>query len=198
MIWPFRTRAQHVHFNDERNILALKATQPRDGGPTCIGVSAQPYDQWLYIHAVRNIGKFQLVLSLKISQYFTSLSLIYDVPPQASCLLASDRDRSIHTLSDRSLTNKQLSSYCPGVQPVLPISHQPKQNQAEGGIAQIKTNPTQISEWMSNLVHSQKFGCIVQNETNVMRFTLFKLCITFSQLVVRIKAKTYVWFFADI
>ena len=26
MIWPFRTRAQHVHFNDEGNILALKAT----------------------------------------------------------------------------------------------------------------------------------------------------------------------------
>ena len=38
----------------------------------------------------------------------------------------------------------------------LTISHQPKQNQAEGGTAHIKTNPTQLSEWMPH--HVKSFG----------------------------------------
>ena len=37
---------------------------------------------------------------------------------------------------------------CPSAQPVLPTSHQPKQNQAEGETAKIKVNPTQLSEQM--------------------------------------------------
>ena len=33
---------------------------------------------------------------------------------------------------------------CPAAQPVLPISHQPRQNQAEGGTAKIQVNPTEV------------------------------------------------------
>ena len=44
------------------------------------------------------------------------LTLIYDVPPS-----------------------------CPSAHPVLPISHQPKQNQAEGGTAYIKSSTTQLA-----------------------------------------------------
>ena len=35
---------------------------------------------------------------------------------------------------------------CPLVQPVLPISHQPNLNLAEGGTGKIKVNPTQLSD----------------------------------------------------
>ena len=45
-----------------------------------------------------------------------------------------------------------VPSSCPLAQPVLPISYQPKQNQAEGGKAQIKVNPTQISDQMDHPV----------------------------------------------
>ena len=38
---------------------------------------------------------------------------------------------------------------CPAAQPVLPISHQPWQNQAEGGTAKIKVNPTEVRQEMS-------------------------------------------------
>ena len=37
---------------------------------------------------------------------------------------------------------------CPAAQPVLPISHKPRQNQAEGGTAKIKVNPTQVHQEM--------------------------------------------------
>ena len=36
----------------------------------------------------------------------------------------------------------------PAPQPVLPISHQPRQNQAEGGTAKIKVTPTQVCQEM--------------------------------------------------
>ena len=36
---------------------------------------------------------------------------------------------------------------------VLPISHQPRQNRAEGGIAKIKVNPTQVLQEMCHPVH---------------------------------------------
>ena len=42
---------------------------------------------------------------------------------------------------------------CPAGQPLLPISHQPNQNQAEGGTPKIKVNPTQLSEQMDHPVH---------------------------------------------
>ena len=38
---------------------------------------------------------------------------------------------------------------CPAAQSVLPISHQPRQNQAEGGTVKVKVNPTQLSDQMS-------------------------------------------------
>ena len=41
-----------------------------------------------------------------------------------------------------------VSPSCPLAQPVLPISHQPKQNQADGVTAKIKVNPTQLSKKM--------------------------------------------------
>ena len=41
---------------------------------------------------------------------------------------------------------------CPLAQPVVPISHQPKQNHADGGTAQIKVNPTQVYEQMGHPV----------------------------------------------
>ena len=37
---------------------------------------------------------------------------------------------------------------CLAAQPVLPISHQPRQNEAEGGTTKIKVNPPQLSEQM--------------------------------------------------
>ena len=41
---------------------------------------------------------------------------------------------------------------CPAAQPLLPTSHQPKQNQVEGGTAKIKVNPSQLSEQMDHPV----------------------------------------------
>ena len=41
---------------------------------------------------------------------------------------------------------------CPAAQPLLPTSHQPKQNQAEGGTAKIKVNPTQVHQEMCHPV----------------------------------------------
>ena len=41
---------------------------------------------------------------------------------------------------------------CPAAQSFLPISHLPKQNQAEGGRAKIKVKPTQLSEQMDHSV----------------------------------------------
>ena len=38
-------------------------------------------------------------------------------------------------------------------QPVMPLSHQPKQNQADGGTTKMKINPTQLSEQMVLPVH---------------------------------------------
>ena len=43
---------------------------------------------------------------------------------------------------------KNVPLSCPGAQRVLPISHLPKQNQAEGGTAEIEVNPLQLSEQM--------------------------------------------------
>ena len=56
-------------------------------------------------------------------QAWVGLTLIWDVPPS-----------------------------CPAAQPVLPISHQPRQNQAEGGTAKIKVNPTQVRQEMGHPV----------------------------------------------
>ena len=50
---------------------------------------------------------------------------------------------------------------CPGAQPVLPISHQPRQNQAEGGTAKIKVNPTQVRQEMCHPVHGRKNSVIL-------------------------------------
>ena len=47
-----------------------------------------------------------------------------------------------------------VSPSCPLAQPVLPISHQPKQNQADGGTDQIKINLTQLSDQMDHPVDS--------------------------------------------
>ena len=55
-------------------------------------------------------------------------------------------------------------------QPVLPISHHPKQNQAKGRTAQIKVNPTQLSDQMDppvswalwpNSILTWKYGKII-------------------------------------
>ena len=46
---------------------------------------------------------------------------------------------------------------CPPAQPVLPISHQPRQNQAEGGTSKIKVNPTQVRQEMGHPVRLE-FG----------------------------------------
>ena len=37
---------------------------------------------------------------------------------------------------------------CPSAQPFLPISHQPRQNRAEGETDKIKVNPTQVRQEM--------------------------------------------------
>ena len=37
---------------------------------------------------------------------------------------------------------------CPAAQPDLPIYHQPRQNQAKGGTAKIKVNPTDVRQEM--------------------------------------------------
>ena len=41
---------------------------------------------------------------------------------------------------------------CPAAHPVLLISHQPRQNQAEGGTAKIKVNPTEVRQEMCHPV----------------------------------------------
>ena len=61
-------------------------------------------------------------------QTWTGLTLIWDVPPS-----------------------------CPAAQPVLPISHQPRQSKAEGGTAKIKVNPTQIRQEMGHPVYWKPF-----------------------------------------
>ena len=53
---------------------------------------------------------------------------------------------------------------CPAAQPLLLISHKPKQNQAEGGTAKIKINPTQLSEQMDHpVVHIRKFYDVIKH-----------------------------------
>ena len=42
---------------------------------------------------------------------------------------------------------------CPAAQPVLPISHQLRQNQAEGGTAKINVNPTKVRQEMCYTVY---------------------------------------------
>ena len=42
----------------------------------------------------------------------------------------------------------------PAAQPLLPISHQPKQNKAEDGTNKIEVNPTQLSDQMDHPVQS--------------------------------------------
>ena len=42
---------------------------------------------------------------------------------------------------------------CPAAQQVLPLSHQPRQNLAEGGTTKIKVNPTILSNQMTLPVH---------------------------------------------
>ena len=46
---------------------------------------------------------------------------------------------------------------CPAAQPVLLISHQPRQNQAEGGKAKIKVNPTEVHQEMCHPVSNIKW-----------------------------------------
>ena len=45
-----------------------------------------------------------------------------------------------------------VSPSCPAAQPALPISHQPRQNQAEGGTAKILVNPTEVRQEMCHPV----------------------------------------------
>ena len=46
----------------------------------------------------------------------------------------------------------EAPSSCPVSLPLQPTSHQPKQNQAEGGTANIKVHPTQSSDQMNPYV----------------------------------------------
>ena len=41
---------------------------------------------------------------------------------------------------------------CPAALPILPFSHQPKQGQADSGIAKIKVNPTQVRDLLCHPV----------------------------------------------
>ena len=61
---------------------------------------------------------------------------------------------------------------CPGAQPVLPISHQPRQNQAERGTAKIKVNPTQVRQEMCHPVDAFSILLILEMETNVQMYVL--------------------------
>ena len=54
--------------------------------------------------------------------------------------------------------NWDVPPYCPLAQPVLPLSHQPRQNQADGGTSHIKVNPTEVC---------QEMGLPVVSKTNV-------------------------------
>ena len=60
-----------------------------------------------------------------------------------------------HLLGYLGWVDYDVPPSCPdAAQPVLHISHQPKQNQAEGGTTKIKVNQTQLSEQMPLLVSS--------------------------------------------
>ena len=56
--------------------------------------------------------------------------------------------RSISWRISVGLTIWDVPPAFPAAQPVLPISHQPRQNQAEGGTAEIKVNPTEVRQEM--------------------------------------------------
>ena len=66
--------------------------------------------------------------------------------------------RVIHLLRDlgRVEFDSDVPPYCPAAQPLLPNSHQPKQNWADGGTTKIKVNPTQISEQMNHQILAHK------------------------------------------
>ena len=49
--------------------------------------------------------------------------------------------------------------YCPAAQPLLPHSHQPKQNWADGRITKIKVNPTQV---LGQMNHPVQDLCVTQ------------------------------------
>ena len=64
-------------------------------------------------------------------------------------LIDCSRGRSILSDSWVRLTSiYDVPSSSPLAQPFLPISHQPKQNQAKGGTAKLRVNPTQQSDQM--------------------------------------------------
>ena len=46
---------------------------------------------------------------------------------------------------------------CPVVQPVLPNSHQPQQNEADGGTLKFQVNPTQLHDQMGHPVFTFAF-----------------------------------------
>ena len=53
---------------------------------------------------------------------------------------------------------RNVPPFGPAAQPLLPISHQPKQNQAEGGTNKIEVNPTQLSDQMDHPVNELVIG----------------------------------------
>ena len=67
---------------------------------------------------------------------------------------------------------------CLAAQPVLPISHQPRQNQAEGGSAKIKFNPAQVRQEMDHLVHSASSPA----KGKLDRFLDGQLCVIVSSM----------------
>jgi len=67
--------------------------------------------------------------------------------------------RVTHLLANLGWVDLDLGCYtlCPTAQPLLPNSHQPKQNRAEGGKAKIKINLTQVRQEMCHpVVYLQK------------------------------------------
>ena len=75
----------------------------------------------------------------------------------------------------------------PAAQHVLPISHQPRQNQAEGGTTKIKVNPSEVRQEMGHpacicLCHSGK-ASPVGDKPGVTRAVLTSIRVSNNPLV---------------
>ena len=91
-------------------------------------------------------------MTLRIGWYYIVVWMNGEYKVMDKCRISTTR-RSISWPTSVGLTLIWgVPPSCPAAQPVLPISHQPRQNQAEGGTAKNKVNPTEVRQEMDHPV----------------------------------------------
>ena len=77
--------------------------------------------------------------------------------------------RASHVLADWVLLTLiwDVPPSCPVAQPLLPNSHQPKQNWADSGTVKIQVNPTQIRQEMSHPVFTKQLHVVFRTSQSM-------------------------------